>query len=59
MERALLVTIDFKEKDVSLSIEEEALELEGLSLACNVEVIDNLVVFAINLPRIFSLEEVK
>ncbi|MFY9402657.1 MAG: GTPase HflX [Candidatus Omnitrophota bacterium] len=45
MERALLVTIDFKEKDVSLSIEEEALELEGLSLACNVEVIDNLVVF--------------
>ena len=45
MERALLVTIDFKEKDASLNIEEEARELEGLSLACNVEVIDNLIIF--------------
>lgn len=45
MERALLVTIGFKEKEAGLNIEEEAVELEGLSLACHVEVVDNLVVF--------------
>lgn len=42
MEKALLITVEFKEKSGHLSIDESALELEELAFACNLEVLDNL-----------------
>jgi len=42
MEKALLVTIEFKQDREALSIEDSAVELEELSFACNVDVLDNI-----------------
>lgn len=45
MERALLVTIEFKRGKKKPGIEDYAQELEDLALACGVEVVDSITVF--------------
>ncbi|MFA5350969.1 MAG: GTPase HflX [Candidatus Omnitrophota bacterium] len=42
MEKALLVTIEFKQDKEDLNIEDSAIELEELSFACKLEILDNI-----------------
>ncbi|MDD4981987.1 MAG: GTPase HflX [Candidatus Omnitrophica bacterium] len=42
MEKALLVTIDFKQGKDSINLEDSAIELEELAAACRLEVVDNI-----------------
>jgi len=54
MERAILVTVDLFQDKEKLDIEEAALELEELVLACKVEALDNIVCFCDKItPNLF------